>query len=342
MTKLAQRLPATLLAAACMLATAAQAQTTFQLRVMALDTVMPYQTTNTIGSQGQDKFINGNPLSGMVYQPLLTGAPNGGPVTGGYAVFGAFSPGRELTGPDSDFLGTNLGIGRLSFAAADAALNNTNLTLAGSSVASLGYRPVPPSGSALGLVQRTSGFEYYSVFNYSAMLPGESIQVALGGSGGTDYVDRLQLRYGTAFATGLPFINFETQASTSGVLARSALGSTTPTAVYANLAGVAYMALGMYRDMPTSANPNPGVQATVTFFGAALDTNGNPVHLADYTFATSGQTFQGSGDFQSVFTSATWTTAVPEPTPAALLAMGLAGLALRRFNARPSPVPASR
>jgi hypothetical protein len=328
-----------LLPAACMLAAVAHAQTAVQLRVMQLDTVTAYQVTNTLGSQSQDIFTNGNPLAGMVHQPLFNGMANGAPVTGGYAVLGTFGAGRELTGPAPDFLGSNFGVGRLTFAAADAASNNTNLSLAGTNVSSLSYRPVTPTGTAFGLVGRSSGFDSFSVFDYSALLPGEAILVALAGSGGTDYVDRLQVRYGTSYATGLPFINFETQSSTGGVLTRSVLGSTTPSSLYGNLPGVSYLGLSLHRDMPTTANPNPGVQASVTFLDAAVNSTGSLRQLATYTFATSGQTFQGSGDFQSVFTSVAWTTAVPEPTSVPLMVLGLVALAGTRLRA---PRPANR
>lgn len=315
-------------AATWLLATTAQAQTTFQLRKLEISTSV--QGPQIVGSQSDDSFNNGNPLSGLVHQPLLNGNPNGAPVTGGYTQFGTFSPGRELSGPASDFLG-GFGIGSLAFARADAAINNTNLTPAEASVSTLTLRTAAPSGTSLGLVARNSGFSFFNAINYSAMLPGEVFQIAVNGSGGANYVDRLQIRYGTAFATGLPFINFETQSSNAGVLTRTVLGSTTPANLYGNLPGVAYIGLALNRAMPTAANLNPGVQASVILFAAALNGTGDDLQeLANYTFPTSGLTFQGSGDSQSVFSAATWTTAVPEPGSAALLALGMAGLLIRR------------
>jgi hypothetical protein len=320
--------PARLLATAltCLLATAAQAQTTFQLRYLGLDT----NSASNGAYSSADRFNNGNPLSGLVLQPLFNGNPNGAPQVGTYAATGTFAPGRELTGAASDFLGTTLGIGSLAYARSDAAATTSNLTPAGYTSQTVALRPVAPSATALGLVGRAQGFDFLSVWNYTALQPGEALFQSLGGSGGTNYVDRLQIRYGLAVDTGLPFVNFETQSSSGGVLTRTVLGSTTPSAIYANLGAVDYIGLSLSRDMPTTANPSPGVKASVVFFDAALDGTGAVTELTRYTFATQGQTFQGSGDFQGVFNAAAWITPVPEPTPAALLALGLGALLLRR------------
>ncbi len=321
-------------ALACLCAAGAQAQTTLQLRFLGLDTSNVFQVTNVQSSQGEDRFNNGNPLSGAQYQGYYNGGLNGAAQVGTYAATGTFAPGRELTGAASDFVGNASGVGSLAFAASDAAVNTSNLTPAGYASSVVALRPVNSAGNAIGLVGRSQGFDFTTVWNYSSLQPGEVLFHSLAGSGGTNYVDRLQIRSGKAVDTGLAFINFETQSSNAGVLTRTLLGSVTPSGIYANLAAVDYLGLNLSRDMPTTANPNPGVKASIVFFDAALNGTGNLTRLADYSFSTLGQTFQGAGDFQSVFAAATWLAPVPEPTPVVLLLFGLAVLALSRRAGR--------
>ncbi len=318
---------------ACLLASAAQAQSIQHLRFLGLDTVGAFQVTGTIGAEGSDGFNNGNPLAGISYQQMVNGSPNGAAVEGGYTAFGTFTAGAELAGAAPDFLGTTYGVGSLAFRSGDAALNNSNLTQPGTVVSSLSLVTTPPAATALGLVANTQGFSLQTVWDYGSMLPGESILMALTGSGGSNYVDRLQIRYGANFNTGLPVVSFETQSNTGGMLSRTILGSISPSDIYGALNTVDYISLMLDRVMPTAANPNPAVTASVRFLDAATGTNGNPMALASYTFAAAGQTFQGSGNFQATFANASWVTAVPEPGTVAMWVVGLCGLLLMRIRA---------
>jgi hypothetical protein len=311
--------------------TAARAESsTFQLRYFELQTVRPWQTSDTLGADSVDPFNNGIPLSGIVHQALLNGAPYGSPVAGTYNsnAFSGFGAGTESNGHALDFLGTTYGVGSLAFRPGDAGANNTNLTPAGASTSSLVLQPTVPASTALGLVGRDSGFDLVSVWNYSSMQPGEVIGLTLTGSGGPDYVDRLQIRIGSAYGTGTPFIDFVQLSRVGSTLTRTVLGSTTPSAVYGNLSDVDYFQLELMRSMPTALDASPVVKAKVTLFDAAVDSKNDLVALGSFTFAASPQTFQGSGDFQGVFTSASWNVAnpVPEPTTFALMSLGLVGL----------------
>ena len=323
-------------AAAAVLLTASAlvqaAHTDFQLRYLALDTVTAYQAADTVGSTGYDKFNDGNPLTGMVYQPLYNGAPNGPVQSGGYTA-STFTAGAEPAGASTDFLGQQFGVGGLAFRSGDATVSTSNLTPAGAVSSSLNLVPSVAAGTALGLVGSSSGFKLNSVWNYSALQPGESFQITLAGSGESNYVDRLQLRFGTDYSTGLAFISFEQQTRSNfpaaPVLTRTRLASTTPSAIYANLAAVDYVGLQLQRDMPTATNANPTVRATVTLYDAALDGSGDLMPLASTTFGMEGSTFQGSGAFQSVFAAGSWVDAaspVPEPNALSLTLLGVVGL----------------
>jgi MYXO-CTERM domain-containing protein len=308
------------------------AHTDFQLRFLQLDTVAPYQVVNTVGSTGSDRFNDGNPLTGMVYQPLFNGGPNGATQAGGYGAT-TFTAGAETPGAAGDFLGSQFGVGSLAFRSGDATVNTNNLTPAGTVSTSLSLAPSAPPGTAFGLVGSTSGFGVNSVWNYAALQPGESVQITLAGSGGSNYVDRLQLRYGTNYATGQAFISFEQQTRSNfpaaPVFTRTTLATMTPQALYADLSAVDYIGLQLQRDMPTTANANPTVRATVTLYDAAVSATGGLQPLASSTFAVEGSTFQGSGAFQTVFVAGGWLDAaapVPEPTSAALTLLGLAAL----------------
>ena len=317
-------------ASVTLLAGMAQATTTeMQLRFLGFDTVSVYQGTSTVGATGADRFNNGVPLNGITYQPLYNGSPNPNSLaqTGGYGN-STFGPATELNGASGDFLGSQYGAGALTFRRSDATLGTTNLTPAGYANYNLSLSPSVVSGTSLGLIGNDSGFDLQTVWDYPTLRPGEAIVMGLSGTpSGTSYTDRLQLRYGVNVTTGLAFLNFEQQTRSGSVFSRITLGSTTPSALVSDLSAVDYIGLSLHRDMPTSANPNPTVSATVKLFDAAVDGSGNLLSLGNISFSMEGNTFQNAGSqFQGVFTSASWTelAAVPEPGTWALLLAGSA------------------
>jgi hypothetical protein len=320
-------------AALCVASAATSAATSFQLRFFEIDVATPWQTVNTVGYTGKDAFNNGNPLTGITYQPLFNQSPNGTTVAGGYSA-STFTAGAELTGAASDFLGGK-GVGSLAFRAADGVKGNSNLTPAGYDSYSLSLAPTVPAGTADGLVSNNGSFDLYAVWNYATPLAGESFMLGLLGTpNSSNYVDRLQLRFGASVTTGQLAVTFEQQtrstASGSAVLTRSILGSVAPSAVVGDLSKVDYVRMALHRGMPSVDTPNPTVSATVDFLDAVGDANGSPIVLGSYTFAVNGATFQNAGTtFQSPFVSSNWlasTAPIPEPESYALMVVGLVAL----------------
>ena len=144
----------------------------------------------------EDSFTNGDPYSGITYErPGLPSTP------GGYRS-STFTPGAELTGAASDFAGTQFGVGALKYRYGDATDSTINLTPAGYTARSLSLVPQVVTGTALGLVSRDGRFEMGSFWNFTVPKAGESILLGIAGTGGPDFVDRLQLRFGNNVVTG--------------------------------------------------------------------------------------------------------------------------------------------
>lgn len=314
-----------------LLSTLAQAETTvYQLRYFELGTGATAQQT----TYGSDQFNNGVPTTGITYV-----RPDSTSFAGSYQA-STFTAGAELTSAAADFIGTNYGAGSLAFRYGDSTVTTNNLTPAGYQAHSLSLSTGVVPNTALGLVSRDSGFTTFSLWNYSMLQPGESFQTTLGGTGGFAYLDRLQLRVGSNYLTGNPFINFEQQTRTgttdAPVIARTLLGSTTPGSIFADLSQVDIIGLGFTRAAPSAGDLNPGVFATVSFFDAAFGIDGDLKELASFTFAAAGSFFLAPGDagrFSSVSMSGNWldtapVVAVPEPGTYALMLAGLAVLVL--------------
>ena len=134
------------------------------------------------------------------------------------------------------------------------------------------------------------------------------------------------------YATGDVSFTFQQQSSVGGVVSRTTLGTVAPGAIYGDLSNVDYFGLRLYRDMPSQNDLNPSVHASVVFFDAAVDTNGDLLEIASYNFDLMGSSFL-AGNFAAPFVSSTWiepnVTAVPEPGTWALMGLGLAGMGLR-------------
>jgi hypothetical protein len=169
----------------------AQAQQSYDLRVFATAVDFPPGPPTSPLIKSNDFFNNGNPLSGPAYTGLATSMS--------YSTVNAgFTPGSELAGPDSDFFGTNVGVGRLRFSAADATPTPSNLDAAGT--LGLSNRLVlsnPGSGS---LLNKATSFEIASYWNFTTPDAGTAYGLRLGdnpfatATPGTPFNDLIDLR----------------------------------------------------------------------------------------------------------------------------------------------------
>jgi len=102
---------------------------------------------------------------------------------------------------------------------------------------------------------------------------------------------------------------------------------------------VAYLNLELWRDAPSTGTPNHCVHAWVGLFDDVYDRgSGDAKLLAGLDFAAQGFTFLTAGDagrYSAVFQTASCvTSAVPEPSTWALMAIGIGALALRSRRRR--------
>lgn len=310
----------------------ALAHGTFELRYLGFDTFTASSRTSS-----DDLFANGNPMVGQVYQTP------GGPVAGLYGPgVGAFTAGAERVGVASDWLGQQFGVGGLSYRYGDSADSTNNLTPAPYASRALSLATTAVPSTTLGLVDSQRGFDVISLWNYTALAPGESLLLGLGGSnagpgsdGAINYRDRLQIRYTTNLA-GVSFLNFEMQTRQDGFFTRTALASRAVDSLPVDLSQVDYLLFELSRELPSAADPNPGVEATVAFMDAAYDAvNDSPVVLYGFSFSVLGTTFLDNR-YSVAFSSASWLSPdpslVPEPSSAALWLAGL--LCIGRFASR--------
>lgn len=313
---------------------AASARGSYELRYFGLDTFNASSRTSS-----DDLFANGSPASGLLFQTPT------GPVAGVYgATVANFSAGAERAGVASDWLGQQFGVGGLSFRYGDAVNSTTNLTPAPYQSRSLSLTTAAVPGTALGLVDSQRGFNLMSLWSFSSLAAGESLQLSLGGTsnsvgtdGANNYRDRLQIRY-TANLAGTSFLNFELQTRQDGVFTRSTLASRSLASLPVDLSQVDYLLFQLEREAPTAGDPNPGVSATVAFMDAAYDAvNDRPVVLYGFTFGVLGTTFLDNR-FSVVTNAANWLdpepSLVPEPSTAALWLAGLLWLGRRAGRAQ--------
>jgi hypothetical protein len=299
---------------------------TFEQRNFWMEGTFPWGA----GFTGEDLFTNGDPYSGITYErPGFPSTP------GGYYP-STFTPGAERTGPATDFLGTQFGLGGLKFRYGDATDATSNLTPPGYTARGLSTSPQPVPGTLLGVLSRDGRFDMDSAWNFTVPKAGESIVFGIGGTGGPDYIDRLQLRFGSDFLTGQPGFRFEQQSRSGSTLTRTVLGSVALEDVYSHWSEADYLDLELYRDAPTPGTPNPGVHAWVGLFDAVYDpVTKDAKLLASYTFDAQGLTFLTPGDagrFSGVFNTAVWLTPVPEPGTWALMVIGLGVLGYSAYR----------
>ena len=300
----------------------ATAQTAYDLRALSFDigfAVVDNHQVNPTASY-QDKFANGNPLTGGQYTNAVTPSPLYNVRNSG------FSPGAEA--PVNDFFGQNFGVGRLRFSLADAVAVPNNLDLPGAVTMVNRITLRDPAAGAFATSAQSLSAD--AAFMFVTPDAGSYYGLRLSDAAGTSpYNDQIDLRI-VRNASGAAALNLRRISSIDGgtTLVNTGLGSAA-VASFLNagksLSDIALIAFEMSY-LPPAQNGG-GLRA-----GADLiDSFDNVIGHYDFFDASGGsiypQIFHGE-TFTHVSAGANWTvTAVPEPGTWGLMFGGLGALA---------------
>jgi hypothetical protein len=299
----------------------AAAQTAYDLRALSLDvgwTVVNNHQVNPTASY-QDKFANGDPLTGGQYTNAITPSPLYNVRNSG------FSPGAEAS--VNDFFGQNFGVGRLRFSLDDAIAAPNNLDLPGTvnMVNRITLRD-PAAGAFATSAQSLSAD---AAFMFATPDVGSYYGLRLSdGVGSSPFDDQIDLRI-VRNASGAAVLNLRRLSSTDGTtLVNTPLGNAA-VASFLNagksLSDIAAIAFEM--SYLPAGQGGGGLRAGVDL----IDSFDNEIGHYDFFDASGGsiypQIFHGE-TFTHVSAGANWTvTSVPEPGTWALMFSGLGALA---------------
>lgn len=303
------------------LAGAAVAQQSYDLRVFTTRVGFPCCDSDVAAIQSTDLFNNGNPLAG----PAWVGAPG----TVSYTPQNAgFSPGSELSGPDSDFYGNTYGVGRLRLSVADATPVASNLDAPGTVTLANRIRLDSPG---LGpLLNRGQSFEVATYWNFTTPDAGSSYGIRLTDNpvlaavpGSPAFNDLIDLRV-VRNSAGQPLVQLRRLVWDGNLF--------TIPEVYAQDIAAALFAghtLGDVAVIELNQHYNTGIGASpylLTMFNLN-DASGN--QIGHYQFGQNLTIFNGE-DFSRVVAGANFTVPVPEPATGLMLLGGLAVLGAAR------------
>lgn len=318
------------LTAIALIATAAAAHPSYDLRVIYLAVDDPPGPGELAHIQFEDLFNDGDPLQGGVFSGGVTGSGSYTPFNNG------FSAGSELTGSASDWAGQQFGIGRLRMGFGDAIAVPNNLvppqtvTLRDSlqlddpgsgslfnRAQSLWFRTawdfvVPESGSGYGTQVSDRPFTTGAAFD-------NEIDVWVVNGGGNPSVQFRRLTYDGVSTYAIP--------QGLGFPIASALDSGR------TLDDVAYIDLGIYYDAAQAGPPKAGGSFGV--FDAA------GVQIGQHSFPAVVDAFRGE-DFTHGAAVARWQAPVPEPATRVLWLAGeltLLPWLRRRLTGPGNPMP---
>lgn len=306
------------LTATALIATAAVAHPSYDLRVFALgieDSAVPGDPALI---DFVDLFNDGDPLHGGAFSGAITGS-------GSYTAHNnGFSAGSELTGPASDWAGQEYGIGRLRMQSGDAMAVPNNLVPPGTVTLRNSLQLDDPGSGPL--LNRMQSFWFETSWEFIVPEPGSGY--------GSQVSDR-PLAAGAAFDNsidlwvvpggGNPAVQFRRVtydgASTYAIPQGMGFPIASALDIGRTLDDVAYIDLLIHFDAARAGPPLAGA------FFAVYDADGNPIGSHDFPVAI--DIFTGE-DFTRGAAVARWLTPVPEPATWVLWLGGLAALAARR------------
>lgn len=138
----------------------AEPDTVFTLRALTVSVDFPCCNPDASRTQLFDTFANGDPLLGTAYTSTAG-------VSGTASYIGlnkGFSAGSEMTGPASDFYGTQFGVGGLQFHRVDAVPVPTNLDAPGT--VSTANRLILRDPAGTPLLNQAQSFEVNTYWNF--------------------------------------------------------------------------------------------------------------------------------------------------------------------------------